>query len=109
VAERDPAGLVFVAWRVDGVEQGAGEARLELVAPASDLVATAEYALLGDMNADRVLDGRDVDLFILALGDPQGFAERCPDVDRVVRGDVNGDGLLDAGDIDGFVQLMTGE
>jgi len=109
VAERDPAGLVFVAWRVDGVEQGAGEARLELLAPASDLVATAEYALLGDMNADRVLDGRDVDLFILALGDPQGFAERCPDVDRVVRGDVNGDGLLDAGDIDGFVQLMTGE
>ena len=64
-------------------------------------------AQLGDLNCDGVLDAFDIDLFVLALTDPEGYVAAYPDCD-IMNGDCNGDGTIDAFDIDPFVALLTG-
>ncbi len=57
---------------------------------------------LGDVNVDRVVDGRDLAAFVDLL-----FAA-TPDPDLVVRGDFTGDGALDAADVGPFVAALLG-
>ena len=107
VPERTPH-WVFETWVVDGTTFYTPGPILELRI-TGDTVILAEYALLGDMNADGRLDKFDVDAFVTALIDPEGYALQFPGVQRVQRGDVNGDGLLDALDVEQFVDLMVEE
>ena len=62
---------------------------------------------LGDLNCDGVLNAFDIDPFVLALTDPDGYAAAFPYCDRNLA-DVNGDGVINAFDIDPFVELLTG-
>ncbi|MCG8403690.1 MAG: hypothetical protein MI923_00700 [Phycisphaerales bacterium] len=61
-----------------------------------------EADLIGDMNCDGTLDGRDVTGFVAALTDPDGFPVGFPDCDAD-NADVNRDGLISTDDVDGFV------
>ncbi len=61
--------------------------------------------LLGDMNCDCRVNFFDIDLFVLALFDPEAFesqADGCP----ISNADVNGDGLVNFFDIDPFVAVL---
>jgi hypothetical protein len=61
---------------------------------------------LGDMNCDGTVDNFDIAPFVLALTNPEGYAERYPDCDRLF-GDINEDGELNNFDIGPFVQLIS--
>jgi hypothetical protein len=61
----------------------------------------------GDLNCDGVVNGFDIDPFVIALTDPDGYAALFPDCDRTLA-DINGDGTVDGFDIDPFVLLLTG-
>lgn len=64
--------------------------------------------VLGDANGDGFFDFGDLEPFVLALTDPEGFTQQFPNVnpDRVL--DFDGDGSLSFGDIDGFVSSLLG-
>lgn len=59
----------------------------------------------GDMNCDGVVDILDINPFILALGDPAGYAAAWPDC-NILNGDINGDGDVDILDINPFIALI---
>jgi hypothetical protein len=99
------ARLSFERWWIDERPQPAGQTALDLHL-RGDTVATAEYARPGDMNGDGGLSPRDLDLFVLAMADPEEYALRYPDLDRVIRADLNGDGLVDQLDIEPFIELL---
>ena len=61
---------------------------------------------LGDLNCDFVVNNFDIDPFVLALTDPNGYKSQYPDCD-IMLGDVNGDGFVNNFDIDPFVKLLT--
>ncbi len=61
----------------------------------------------GDLNCGGTVDAFDVEPFILALVDPQGYSLAYPDC-FVDRADANGDGVIDAFDIEPFIQLLVG-
>ncbi|MBU0638139.1 MAG: hypothetical protein KKB50_04680 [Planctomycetes bacterium] len=66
-------------------------------------------AVRGDLNGDAVVNSFDIDPFVLALSDPDAFAQQYPLVERGCVADVNRDGKVDAYDIDPFVDLLIGE
>lgn len=98
-------GWVFESWRVDGLPQPQG-APTQAFLLRRDLEIVADYARLGDMNGDGLVDRLDVDAFTLALADPQRYAQRFPEIEADERGDINGDGWLDEGDVEPFVRLF---
>lgn len=98
---------VFERWLVDGRALAAGQAWFTH-ALRSDVQAVAGYALPGDMNGDGVVNRADLDLFVLALADPDAYCERFPSLDRIVRGDVNDDGAFDDDDIKPFIDVLLG-
>jgi hypothetical protein len=100
--------MVFVGWIVNGERVAGGDHLLEHCVSEDD-VLIADYALLGDLNGDDVLDKYDVDLFVAALIDPLGYAEVYPELDPLERGDINGDGAFDALDVEGFVDLLLND
>ena len=62
---------------------------------------------VGDVNCDGLINAFDIDPFVMALGDPAGYAAAFPDCD-IMLADANGDGLINAFDIDPFVVLLSG-
>lgn len=100
--------LVFAGWVVNGQALQSGENLLEYRVTGDD-VLLAEYVLLGDMNGDGALDKFDVDEFLVALINPEVYAERHPDLNRVRRGDINGDGSFDRRDVEDFVDLLLSD
>lgn len=60
----------------------------------------------GDLNGDGAVDLFDVEPFVLALEDADGYALAWPDCDRLAA-DVNGDGSVNLFDIDPFVELLA--
>ncbi|MBU0640529.1 MAG: S8 family serine peptidase [Planctomycetes bacterium] len=71
----------------------------------------AEFALLaadprGDLNCDGVVDGFDIDPFILALNGQEGYLLAYPGCD-FERGDTNSDGAVNGFDIDSFIVLLN--
>lgn len=59
------------------------------------------------LNCDGAFDGADIDPFFLALADPNAYATRFPDCDRML-GDMNGDNSVDGADIDPFFICLGG-
>jgi len=64
--------------------------------------------LPADMNGDGIVDLFDIDPFVLALTDPEGYATAYPDLNPILLGDMTGDGVLNNFDIDGFVIALSG-
>ena len=62
----------------------------------------------GDMNCDGVVDGNDIDPFVLALVNPAAYAAAQPDC-RPMNADIDGDGLANVFDIDPFAALLAPE
>lgn len=88
-------------WQI--FSSGAAETAL-----APMLRVVVKTYILGDANGDGFFDFGDLEAFVLALIDPEGFAQQFPNVnpDRVL--DFDGDGSLTFGDIDGFVNALLG-
>ena len=61
---------------------------------------------LADMNLDGAINGFDIDPFVLALVDPDGY-ETTYGVPADLMGDCNLDWVCNAFDIDPFVQILT--
>lgn len=64
--------------------------------------------LKGDHNLDKKISGLDIDGFVLALLDPEGYRKKTG-VDPPLVGDLNGDLRLSGLDISKFVSLLTGK
>jgi hypothetical protein len=60
----------------------------------------------GDTNCDGRIDFADIDSFVLALCNPEAYAEQFPDCDVDIA-DINGDGSADFADITPFVGLLA--
>ncbi|MBU0640140.1 MAG: hypothetical protein KKB50_14840 [Planctomycetes bacterium] len=77
-----------------------------------DVYYVALHPVIGDLNCDGVVNGFDIDAFVLVLGDmppdfPAYFAVH-PDCDPLLA-DITGDGLVNGFDIDPFIVLLGGE
>jgi hypothetical protein len=64
-------------------------------------------SLSGDMNCDGAVGFGDINPFVLALSNPEGWQELYEGCD-IMNGDVNGDGEFGFGDINPFVALLAG-
>lgn len=64
--------------------------------------------VLGDANGDGFFDFGDIEPFVLALQDPDAFADQYPNVNPDVVLDFDGDGVFSFGDIEGFVNALLG-
>ncbi len=62
----------------------------------------------GDMNCDGVTGVGDINAFVLALTDANGYAQQFPDC-RIIHGDCTGDGSVGVSDINCFIKLVTAE
>jgi hypothetical protein len=60
----------------------------------------------GDMNCDGVLDFHDINVFVLALSNPDAYHAQFPDCD-ILQADTNYDGVVDFKDINRFVMLLS--
>jgi hypothetical protein len=60
----------------------------------------------GDLNCDGVVNGYDIDPFVLALTDPEEYYRLYPECDHMLA-DINCDGLVNGYDIDPFVECLT--
>jgi outer membrane protein assembly factor BamB len=69
-------------------------------------IRLAEGGLAGDLNCDGAVDAFDIEPFVLAISDPNGYAARYPNCDGR-NADINGDGVVDAFDIEPFVRLLA--
>lgn len=61
--------------------------------------------ILGNMNCNCAMDPLDIDAFVQALLDPDGYAAMHPTC-NILRGDVQPDGNVDGADIQGFINLL---
>ena len=81
---------------------------LEILACAEARIAARPYPhTLGDLSCDGSVNAFDIDPFVLALTDPDGYAAAWPDCD-IMNADCNADGVVNAFDIDPFVELLIG-
>jgi len=71
-----------------------------------DLSELGGCAVPGDLNCDGVLNPLDIDPFILALTDAEGYAAAWPGC-NIENADINGDGAVNPLDIDPFIALLT--
>jgi len=61
--------------------------------------------IAGDMNCDAGVDEQDVGAFVLALLDPNAYAEAFGAC-AISNGDMNADGFVDGDDISAFVGAL---
>jgi hypothetical protein len=62
---------------------------------------------VGDTNCDGAIDNFDIHPFVLALAQPEAYAEQYPACDRRTA-DANRDGAVNNFDITPFVHLLAG-
>ncbi|MBU0641452.1 MAG: hypothetical protein KKB50_21535 [Planctomycetes bacterium] len=89
-------GWRYCGWNIDDIE---------LVA----LTCEDEYAA-GDLNCDGLLNGFDIDPFVLVLSTNEPYDEyyaQYPNCNHMLA-DINGDGQINGFDIDPFVDLLEG-
>jgi len=102
----------------DGQAQGYGDLRKDNVYVVATVFgqyyqvsetagATASDFKKGDLNCDGAINNFDIDPFVLALTDENGYKQKFPNCDRMLA-DCNGDGQVNNFDIDPFVKLLTG-
>jgi hypothetical protein len=64
-------------------------------------------ALVGDVNCDGAVNFGDINPFVEALSDPDGYQQSYPGC-WPSNADINGDQSVNFGDINPFVELLTG-
>jgi len=96
--------IAFYRWNVNGVDQPDDQLVMEHDVTANAIL-TADYVVLGDMNADNNITNADIPAFLLAIT-ARGEYEALYG-DPVRRGDITGDGTFNNADIPGFVALLT--
>lgn len=69
---------------------------------------TAPIAIPGDMNGDASVNGQDIMAFIIAITDPDAYAQQYPTMDSIVSGDLNGDASINFFDVEPFISLLGG-
>lgn len=84
-----------------GFDEKFGHGRIDAFAAINEAAAMAA----GDANCDCELNAFDIEPFLLALFDPEGYAIAYPGCD-ITRADVNGDGRVDAFDIEPFLERL---
>ncbi len=70
-------------------------------------IFVASTQVYGDMNCDGVISVGDINGFVLALTDPDGYAAAFPDCDAA-RADLTFDGNVSVADINPFVDALVG-
>ncbi len=61
----------------------------------------------GDVNCDGLIDGRDIQAFVMAMLDPALYSGTFPGCE-ITNADVNEDGAVEPADVAAFVPLLTG-
>ncbi|MEW6251856.1 MAG: hypothetical protein AB1716_14515 [Planctomycetota bacterium] len=84
-------GLTFCGWNIDDIE-----------------IWGATPVRRGDANCDGAVNFGDINPFVLALTDPNGYQAQYPNC-PLANSDCNGDGRVDFGDINPFVALLAGQ
>jgi hypothetical protein len=74
---------------------------------ASGQVEAPSQIVPGDVNCDGSVNFGDINVFVLTLTNPSGYADAYPDCD-ILSADINGDGSVNFADINPFVGLLTG-
>jgi hypothetical protein len=69
--------------------------------------ATPTTYLNGDMNCDGVVDGRDVQAYLMAMMDPSAYQAAYPNC-RQLNADCNCDLVVDIADVQAFVAVLLG-
>ena len=92
MGETDGSWL-YSGWNIDDVA-------IYGLAPSDPLYAP------GDMNCDYAVDFQDINPFILALSNPEGYATAFPECSLML-GDCNDDGEVDFRDINPFVLMLA--
>ncbi|MEM9111231.1 MAG: SBBP repeat-containing protein [Planctomycetota bacterium] len=100
-----PQGEVYLAGYSNGnfpgeEHNGASQVLIKLI--------PGPVEIAGDLNGDGTLDNSDINPFIQALIDPDGYASTHGTLNPDALGDFNDDGTLDNLDIFGFVNALTG-
>ncbi|MBU0639252.1 MAG: choice-of-anchor J domain-containing protein [Planctomycetes bacterium] len=85
----DPAGAWDYYWQIDDVS-----------------VTECGGFTLCDSNCDGVVNGFDIDAFVLALQSADDYAAAYPDCNHLCNNDINGDGVVNGFDIDSFVDCL---
>lgn len=89
-------GQTYVNLRTMAFPQG--EVRGQLTEPPMQRMA--------DMNCDGVVNGKDVEAFVLAVLSPADYATRYHGCD-INNGDINGDGRVDDADVPDFAAALA--
>ncbi len=63
--------------------------------------------LVGDANCDGVLNFNDIDAFVMAIVDPDGYALAYPECAALMVVDLDGNGIVNFDDLDYFVALLS--
>ena len=118
----NPQTWTYVEWKVSNYVTPTDQVRVRFTAsdnPNDSLVEALvdDFKVMavecnepyppGDLNCDGLVDGFDIQPFVLALTDPGQYAGQYPDCNYLL-GDINGDGSVDGFDIQPFVELLTG-
>ncbi len=74
--------------------------------PNTPIVITPPSEVLGDLNCDDQVTVTDINGFVLALTDPDAFANEITDCTRRLA-DMNQDGAVSVSDINGFVTALV--
>jgi spore coat protein A len=72
-----------------------------------EMMRQMHVVVRGDVNCDGLVNNFDIDPFVLALSDPDGYAAAYPQCARITA-DIDGDGAVNNFDIDAFVALLAG-
>ncbi len=79
-----------------------------LAGPVAIRIVNDEPATVpGDLNCDGTVSVGDINGFVLALTDPDGYAKQFPDC-NIRNADISNDGNVSVADINGFVALLVG-
>ena len=95
------AGHIHVGWAMT-----LANAQLAAKISVRTLITHVDFLLAGDMNCDRTPDLADVDPFVQALLDPDGYNAAHPNC-NINRADVNLDTQLDGLDILALVERLA--
>ena len=87
--------------RIEGVHNNGPQLDIDGI----DNVGLAPRFDPGDVNCDGEVNAFDIEPFLTALFDPEGYAAQYPDCD-ISYADINGDGSIDAFDIEPFLAIL---
>jgi len=88
-------------------EDAAGELYICDLADGEVYRIVPEGLVVGDLNADGVIDNGDISAFVLALTDRGTYESMYPGVDVDVTADIDLDGTFNSADVPAFVVLLT--